>query len=811
MDIRQLSLREKAALLSGGTVWETRALPKHGIPSIFMSDGPHGVRKQLGSSDHLGIAASEPATCFPPAATIANSWDVGLARLIGEALGTEARSQAVNVLLGPGLNIKRSPLGGRNFEYFSEDPLLSGQLAAAYVQGIQSRGVAATPKHFAVNSQESLRMVIDSVVDQRTLREIYLRAFEITVRTARPWALMSSYNRINGTYANEHSELLTDILRKEWGFDGAVITDWGGGNDAVSGVAAGSTIEMPSPGFDSARQIVAAVESGKLAEEHVDARVREVLALISRTARAPGDIDTAGHRQLARRAAGESIVLLRNEGRILPLEAGHHVAVIGDFARTPRYQGAGSSQINPRHVGTALDALEGTDLHCVGFAAGFDRSGADSEALTADAVTLARTASTVLLYLGLPEAAESEGVDREHLRLPANQIALLAALREVTDRIVVVLSAGSPVEMPWLAQTAGLVHGYLGGEAGAEAVLDVVTGAVNPSGRLAETYPVSLADHPISDSFPSLGAAAEHREGLYVGYRYFSSAQVPVAFPFGFGLSYTTFAYKSLEVVAGVAIVEIENFGAVAGTETVQLYVGRPSGHGIHRPRRELRAFAKVRLEPGETAKVRIPLEQEFFRHFDAESDRWQIETGSYPVEIGANVEDIRLTSTVHVVGTVDPQRDPAILGAYRDANVRDVPDSVYRALLGGQLPTTKANTDTLDINDPLSAMSAAQSPIARLVARELEKRRHKAQAQGAPDLNILFLTSMPFRAIAKMTNGLVSIQMVEGMLQFVNGQHIRGLARTASAGIRNLVANRRFPREPATELAPSSPRKAQS
>lgn len=368
MDIRQLSLREKAALLSGGTVWETRALPKHGIPSIFMSDGPHGVRKQLGSSDHLGIAASEPATCFPPAATIANSWDVGLARLIGEALGAEARSQAVNVLLGPGLNIKRSPLGGRNFDYFSEDPLLSGQLAAAYVQGIQSRGVAATPKHFAVNSQESLRMVIDSVVDQRTLREIYLRAFEITVRTARPWALMSSYNRINGTYANEHSELLTDILRKEWGFDGAVITDWGGGNDAVSGVAAGSTIEMPSPGFDSARQIVAAVESGKLAEEHVDARVREVLALISRTARAPGDIDTAGHRQLARRAAGESIVLLRNEGRILPLEAGHHVAVIGDFARTPRYQGAGSSQINPRHVGTALDALEGTDLHCVGFA-----------------------------------------------------------------------------------------------------------------------------------------------------------------------------------------------------------------------------------------------------------------------------------------------------------------------------------------------------------------------------------------------------------------------------------------------------------
>ena len=607
--VARLGLLEKAALVSGGTVWQTRAVPRLGVPSIWLADGPHGVRRQSGAADHLGLAGSEPATCFPTAAAVANAWDEDLAEEIGTALGREARSQDVHVLLGPGLNIKRSPLGGRNFEYFSEDPELSGRLAAAYVRGIQAAGVAATPKHFAANSQELRRMASDSIVDERTLREIYLSAFETVVRESGPWAIMSSYNLVDGTYAHENAHLLDEILRREWGFDGAVISDWGGGNDSVAALRAGGTLEMPSPGFTSARRIVAAVESGELDVADLDARVEEVLRLVDRTtAAAPVAVDLDAHHALARRAAAESAVLLRNEGDLLPLAAGTRVALIGDFAKTPRYQGAGSSLVNATRVTTLLDAIGSTPLELVRYAQGFRRDGASDAALVQEARTAAREADVAIVCLGLPENAESEGIDRSTLELPAVQRETLRAVLATGTRVVVLLSAGASVETAWASDVDALVYASLGGQAGAEGLLDVLTGAVSPSGRLAETFAVRLADAPTAGTFPADGPIAAYREGPFIGYRYHETAGVDVAFPFGFGLGYTTFAYRNLVVSETEARFTIENTGAVTGAEVPQVYVARVDPSAVVRPALELRGFRKLRLEPGESAEVVVPL-----------------------------------------------------------------------------------------------------------------------------------------------------------------------------------------------------------
>jgi len=796
--IESLTLVEKAALLSGKNIWQTRALPRHGVPSLFMSDGPHGVRKQLGSGDHLGIAASEKATCFPTAATIANSWDPVLAEQIGEALGEEAASLEVDVLLGPGLNIKRSPLCGRNFEYFSEDPYLAGKLAAAYVRGIQSRGTAATPKHFAVNSQELRRMTTDSVVDERTLREIYLTAFEIVVRESEPRALMSSYNLVNGVYANEDPFLLTTVLREEWGFEGAVITDWGGGNDAVSGAAAGSAIEMPSPGLDSVRQIVAAVENGTLSEETLDARVTEVveLALAFRSPLDPvAPLDIQGHHELARRAAEQSVVLLKNDDSILPLAPGTRVALIGDFAETPRYQGAGSSLVNPTQLTTALQAIATTGLELVEYAQGFERHGQPNQQL-ADAAALAASASdVVLLYLGLDEISESEGLDREHMRMAQNQLDLLARLRTVNPRIVVVLSAGSAVEVPWIDEAAAIVHGYLNGQAGAAAVLDVITGAVNPSGKLAETYPLRHEDTPAFGYFPGTERTAEYREGLYVGYRYYETAQVAVRFPFGFGLSYTTFDYSGLTVTPTEATFTITNTGGVDGAEIAQLYVTR-QGAGVHRPAKELKGFAKVPLAAGESAVVSIPLDDKAFRHYDVASGSWQVETGVYDLHIGASVADIRVSAPLLVEGTVEPAAANPQLASYAAASITAVPDEEFAALLGRAIPDSRWTPGPLGINDALAQMRVAKSPLARLAFRILDRLKRKAEARHEPDLNLLFLYNMPFRSIAKMTNGAVDMAMVEAIVMIVNGRFFRGVGALIRGYVTNVRRNAETRRE---------------
>jgi beta-glucosidase len=796
----ELTLLEKAALLSGASVWESRAIPRLGIRSLTLADGPHGIRRQVGSSDHLGINASLPSTCFPTAATVANSWDVELAAQVGQALGAEAVGLGVDVVLGPGLNIKRSPLCGRNFEYLSEDPYLSGTMAAGYVRGIQSHGVSACPKHFAANSQERRRMDNDSVLDERTLREIYLTAFEIVVREAQPKALMSAYNKVNGTYAHENSHLLKDILREEWGFGGAVISDWGGSNDAVAAVRAGGTLEMPSPGLDSAAQLVAAVEQGRLTEAELDARVAEMRSLVARIDPArDGAVDMETHHALARRVAEASQVLLKNDDATLPLAGGTRVAVIGDFAETPRYQGAGSSLVNPTRLTTPLEALRASSLEVVGYAQGFRRTGGADSSLVADALDVAASAEVALVYLGLDETRESEGNDRTHLRLADNQAALLAALRGVADRVVVVLSAGSVVEMPWLVDVDALLHGYLGGQAGAEATVNLLTGAVNPSGRLAETHPVRLEDTASHRYYPGPQETAEYREGIYVGYRHTETAGTPTLFPFGFGLGYTTFAYADLVVDDEGATFTVENVGAAAGAEVAQLYVGRRSPSAVHRPVRELKGFRKVRLAPGERVTVTIPFDRYTFRHFAVAQDAWRVEAGEFEVSVGSNVADLPLAAVLQVAGE-DVADRPTDLPSYDAGAVTAVSDEEFSALLGRELGG-QAPGGPLGVNAPLLAMHGARSPVARLAARVLDRLIARSMRRGTPDLNLLFLYSMPFRAMAKMTNGVVTTEMVDAMVTLVNGRFFRGVGGLIAGYVRGRRSTRRL----AAELARSA------
>lgn len=793
--IKGLSLLQKCALLSGATVFQTQALPQHGIPAIWLSDGPHELRKQCGPADHLGLNPSEKATCFPTAA-VANSWDPALGEAVGAAIGAEAAAQQVSVVLGPGLNIKRNPLCGRNFEYFSEDPCLSGKMAAAYVRGIQSQGVAACPKHFAANSQETRRMASDSVLDERTLRELYLTGFEIAVKEGRPRAIMSSYNLVNGVYANENRHLLMDILREEWGFTGAVITDWGGSNDHVRGVQNGSTLEMPAPGGDSVRELMAALKNGRLAEADLDARLEELLTLIDEARpalAAPPAVDWEAHHALARRAAAESIVLLKNEQELLPLAPGTRVAVIGDFAKHPRYQGAGSSVVNSARVDNLLDCLRDSGLEITGYAQGFDRHGAPDAALQAEAVTLAEKADVALVCLGLDEIQESEGLDRPNMRLADNQVQLLEKIARVNPRVAVAFSSGSAVEMPWLDRCQALLYGALGGQAGAGAMADALVGRVNPSGKLAETWLLRYEDVPSAQNFGSTSHTVEYREGLYVGYRYFATAGAPVRFPFGYGLSYTSFAYSDLQVGPGEVSLTVTNTGKRPGTEIVQLYVAKPDSQ-IFRPARELKGFARVTLAPGESRRVSVRVENAAFRLWNVKAGRWETEGGEYLLLVGASAEDIRLRGSVRISGTatVDPYDTPS-LACYRTADVREVPDEAFAALLGRAIPDRRP---ALDRNLTFGEMRYGRSPLGWLVCAVLEGLLHNSLRSGKPDLNLLFIYNMPLRALAKMTNGMVSMGMVDGLVMELKGFWLIGLLRVLYEFVKNLLQNARQKRQ---------------
>jgi len=789
--IAKLNLEQKCALLSGAGTFTTRGCPKAGVPSITLSDGPNGVRKQAGAADHLGLNPSVPATCFPTAATVACSWDPALGEEIGRAMGEEAAAQEVAVLLGPGLNTKRSPLCGRNFEYFSEDPYLSGKMAAAYVRGIQSEGIAACPKHFAVNSQELRRMASDSVLDERTLRELYLTGFEIVVKEAAPKTIMSSYNLVNGTYANENAHLLQDILRRDWGFSGAVVTDWGGSNDHALGVKNGSTLEMPAPGGDAVRELLAAVQSGKITEADVDARLDELLTLVLDTSAAvqkhSRSFDADAHHALARRAAAESAVLLKNDGGILPLAAGARVAVIGDFAETPRYQGAGSSAVNSIKVDTLLDCLAQSGLQCAGFAAGFDRQGRPDADKKAQAVALAQKADTVLLCLGLDEIKESEGLDRVDMKLADNQIELLQAVEQANPNTVVVLNAGASLETPWLAHCRALIYGALGGQAGAGAMVDVLTGKVNPGGKLAETWANAYEQTPARDNFAGAGRTVQYREGLYVGYRYYQTAGVPVAFPFGYGLSYTSYAYSDLKVTADSVSLTVTNTGAHDGAEIVQVYIAKP-GAEIFRPAQELKAFARVPLAAGESRTVTLPLDDKAFRYWNTRTDGWEIEGGRYEVRVGASSADIRLTADVDIRGTnaPDPYAGKA-LPHYKSGSVQNVPDAEWEALLGHPIPQDKVK---IDRNMTLGELNHSRSPLGWLIWAVLTALLNASFKKGKPDLNVLFQYNMPLRALAKMTSGAISMGMVDGIVLEAKGFWVIGLLKVIVEAVKNIILN---------------------
>ena len=789
--LKKLTLEEKCALLSGAETFKTRGMPEHGIPQIWLSDGPHGLRKQAGESDHLGLNPSVPATCFPTASAVANSWDAALGEEIGAALGEEAAAQEVSVVLGPGLNMKRNPLCGRSFEYFSEDPYLAGKLAAGYIRGIQSKGVAACPKHFAVNSQETRRMASDSIVDERTLREIYLTGFEIAVKEGHPRSIMSSYNLVNGTYANENKHLLMEILRGEWGFDGAVITDWGGSNDHALGVKNGSTLEMPAPGGDSVRELLAAVESGKISESDIDARLSELLPLVFDTKAAldaaPREFDAAAHHALARRAAAESLVLLKNEGSLLPLAAGSKVAVIGDFAKNPRYQGAGSSMVNSTQVDVLLDKLIDSELNVIGYQQGFDRHGKPDAALQKSACELATQADTVILCMGLDEIAESEGLDRSNLRLAQNQVDLLQAVAAVNPKIVVVLYSGSVVETPWLDNCQALLYAALGGQAGAGAVADALTGKVNPCGKLAETWPLTYADIPSAADFATRRKTVEYREGLYIGYRYFTTAEKAVRFPFGYGMSYTTFAYSDMAADEQGVSLTVTNTGSVAGTEIVQMYIAKKNSE-LFRPAKELKGFARVTLAPGEKQRITITLDDKAFRFWNVKANRWEIEGGEYELLVGASVEDIRLCEkiSVHGTATVHPYED-VDLDCYYKGDVLHVSDADFEKLLGHPIPNGKTK---IDRNLTLGELNHPRSPLGWLVWLVLTILLDVSYKRGKPDLNILFQYNMPLRALAKMTNGAISMGMVDGIVMELQGFWILGLVRVIYEAIKNVVLN---------------------
>lgn len=661
--VKDLTLEEKASLTSGGDVWHLQGVESKGIPGYMITDGPHGLRKSLASSaGETDLDASVPATCFPPAAGLSSSWNPELIRKVGEAMGEECIQEKVAVILGPGVNIKRNPLGGRCFEYWSEDPYLAGHEAIGIVEGVQSKGIGTSLKHFAANNQETDRLRISANIGPRALREIYLPAFEHIVKTAQPWTVMCSYNRINGVYSAQNRWLLTDVLRGEWGFEGIVMSDWGADHDRVASLNAGLNLEMPPSYTDD--EIVHAARDGRIAPAQLDAMAQGMIDLVNRTRAAMSvddyrfDVDT--HDEVAHQAAVESIVMLKNDGAILPLDAdaasGQKIAVIGEFARTPRYQGGGSSHITPTRMTSFLDALDERGI-AAEFAPGFtlDLEPADP-ALEAQAVDAAKRADTVLMFLGLPEAAESEGFDRETLDIPAKQIALLDAVAAENDQVVVVLSNGSAVSVaPWAGRAKGILESWLLGQAGGPALADVIFGRTSPSGKLAQTIPMDINDDPSMVNWPGEEGHVDYGEGVFVGYRYYDTYGKAVGYPFGYGLSYATFEISGAAVArtganAAVVTATVTNTSGVDGAETVQVYVA-PGKADVARPRHELKGFAKVFLKAGESADVAIDLDERAFAYWSERYDDWHIESGEYEVEIGTSSRDIAATVTVALEG----------------------------------------------------------------------------------------------------------------------------------------------------------------
>lgn len=714
-DALELTLEESLSLLSGADFWSSREVKRGDdvvVRSMSLTDGPHGVRKQPADGDHLGIGDSIPATCFPPAVTLGSTWDTTLAAEFGRALGAEARALDVDVILGPGVNIKRSPLGGRNFEYVSEDPVLAGELAGEIIAGVQSAGVAASLKHFAVNNQETDRMRISADVSERALREIYLEVFRRAVLHGRPWTVMASYNKINGIFAAENEALLRRVLREEWGFTGVIVSDWGGVTDRVASLRAGLDLQMPGPGLPGLSDLRRALETGEIASSLVTESATRIRELADKTAShgtQAAHLDTVAHHDLARRIALSGSVLLVNSSLAgtpaLPLDRdAADLVVVGEFARSPRIQGSGSSQVVPARIETPLEALRGLSRGTVAFAPGYTLEGADEE-LHAEAVAVA-TASTVVMFLGLPPHAESEGYDRDHLELPAEQIALLRSVHAVAERVIVVLQNGSPVTCsPWADNAHAVLETWLGGQAGGRAVAELLFGIENPSGRLAETIPLALADTPSFTNFPGEGGRVVYGEGIFVGYRHYDYLERPVAFPFGHGLSYTAFEYSDLRVTPGSIPNSFDvrgtvtNVGDRAGAEVVQLYV-EPVRGKLQRPVRELKHFARMTLEPGESAEYTFRLASVDFHAWDAATHGWTVESGRARIAIGASSRDIR--STAEVVVTAEDSDETRRLDEWSTLGEALAHSRMAAAIRGGA-----ASGEFFAMSDDLERMAA--------------------------------------------------------------------------------------------------------
>ncbi len=786
-----MSLEEKAAICDGENFWNLKAMEKYGIPSIMVCDGPHGLRKKDYEKKGDSLSNSVPAISYPTAATTACSWDPDLLYEMGVALGKKCLKEKVGVLLGPGINMKRSPLCGRNFEYFSEDPILAGELAASFINGVQSMGVGTSLKHFCANSQETRRMTCDSVVDERALREIYLTAFEIAVKKAKPWTVMNSYNKINGAHGSENRHTQIEILRDEWGFDGVVVSDWGAVNDRVLGFKNGNDLEMPSSSGSGSKKIVDAVINGQLDEAVLNERALNMLNLIkkavdgSKENYAYNDLDD---QPLARKIAAQSMVLLKNDG-ILPLKKGSKIAVIGELARTPRYQGAGSSHINPTKLDNALDELKASGFK-VEFAQGYElkaKKAKKNAAHIAEAVELAKRSEKVVLFIGLTDDYEAEGFDRTIMSLPDAHDKLVEEVLKVNKNVVVVLAGGSPVEMPWNDGVNAVLHSYLGGQAGAGAVADILCGDVNPSGKLPETYPMCYNCTPAKNNFPGNPASVEYRESVYIGYRYYDKIERKVRYPFGFGLSYTTFEYSNLKLdktamdendTLSVSFT-VKNTGAVAGYETAQLYVADKEST-IYRPVKELKGFKKVWLEAGESKEITIQLSKRAFAFYNVNINDWCVESGDFNILVGASSADIRLSATVNVTA---PEADipdyRAVAPLYYTGEVQNIPAEQFVAVLGRELPPSDYDPNRkLGIVDTFESCSHTKNG-----ARMYKLLKTLVPAGFAQAIAL----QTPFRDFISMSGGVFSEQMAEGLVRLLSGE--KGGIRMILKGIPKAIA----------------------
>ncbi len=790
--VSQLTLEEKAALCMGRDFWRLVSVKRLGLTQIMVSDGPHGLRKQADETDHVGLNESTPATCFPTACTTASSWDVDLLKKMGEAIAEEAKQEDVSVVLGPGANIKRSPLCGRNFEYFSEDPYLTGELAAAFVNGVQSKGVGTSLKHYAMNNQEKLRMTIDSVVDERAQREIYLTGFEKCVKQAQPWTVMCSYNRVNGEYASENKRLLTDILRDEWGFEGLTMTDWGAVNQRDLGVKAGLDLEMPASGPKNTNVIIDAVNTGTLTNEELDNVVERVVDLIlkSQEARESGFKYSADkHHELAQHIAEQSIVLLKNDG-ILPLNAKSDVAVIGEFAQKPRYQGAGSSLINPTKLDNICAVLteKGFNFeYAQGYSVKTDKT---DDKLIAEAVKTAKAHETAVIFAGLTDSYESEGFDRTTLDIPYNQIKLIEEISKVNSNIVVVLSNGAPVVMPWISSAKAVLEGYLHGQAGAGAIVNVLYGDICPSGKLAETFPAKLEDNPSYNYFPGYQQTVEYRESIYVGYRYYDKAQKEVLFPFGYGLSYTEFEYSNLKVEKEgefdyTVSFSVKNTGERDGAETAQVYV-KNNDSSLFKAVKELKGFKKVFLKKGEKQKVEIKLNKRSFAYYNVGTTDWHVDSGTYGVLVGASSADIRLEDSIKIEvndGIKVPDYSKELLCYYKLQNdVLNIDEKDFEYLLGRALPAREKGAD--EPYDVCSTLSDIKGTFAGSILNKVIFKKMKelvpADKDAADDTTYVMMYNiakeMPLKSFGMMAGNSTPPYMAEAIAAMANRRFIKGI-----------------------------------